>query len=87
MKANDIANDQQHADWSQHEEDISRNGQGFSNYILDQTVIQDNNMYGNGTIGHGTVWNNQADALVKADPNRFEYVTVPNYWRGTDFVP
>jgi hypothetical protein len=87
MKANDIANDQQHAAWRQGEDNISRGTQGFSNYILDQTVVQDNNMYGNGTIGHGTLWNSEADALVKANPNRFEYVTVPNYWRGTDYVP
>ena len=87
MKANDIANDQQHADWRQGEDNISRNTQSFSNYILDQTVVQDNNMYNNGTIGHGTLWNSQADALVKADPNRFEYVNTPNYWRGTDYVP
>ena len=33
------------------------------------------------------LWNSEADALVKADPNRFEYVTAPNYWRGTDYVP
>ena len=87
MKANDIANDQQHQAWHQGQDDISRRTQGFSNYILDQTVVQDNNMYGNGTIGHGTLWNSEADALVKANPNRFEYVTVPNYWRGTDYVP
>lgn len=47
--------------------------------ISSQTVIQDDNMYGNGTIGHGTVWNSTADALVKADPNRFEYVNTPHY--------
>jgi hypothetical protein len=87
MKANDIANDQQHADWRQGEDNISRNTQSFSNYLLDQTVVQDNNMYGNGTIGHGTLWNAEADALVKHDPNRYEYVTTPNYWRGTDYVP
>jgi hypothetical protein len=87
MKANDIANDQQHQAWHQGEDDIARRTQGFSNYILDQTVVQDNNMYGNGTVGHGTLWNSEADALVKANPNRFEYVTVPNYWRGTDYVP
>jgi hypothetical protein len=87
MRANDIANDRQHADWRQGEDNISRQTQSVSNYLLDQTVIQDNNMYNNGTIGHGTLWNNEADALVKADPNRFEYVTVPNYWRGTDYVP
>jgi hypothetical protein len=63
----------------------ARNNQSFSNYILDQTVVQDNNMDGNGTIGHGTVWNSTADALVKADPNRFEYVTQPNFWQGTDY--
>lgn len=67
------------------EDSISRNGQGFSNYLLDQTVVQDNNMYNNGTIGHGTVWNSTADALVKADPNRFEIVDTPNYWRGIDY--
>jgi len=65
----------------------ARTNQGFSNYLLDQTVVQDNNMYNNGTIGHGTLWNSTADALVKSDPNRYEYVSTPNYWRGTDYVP
>ena len=63
----------------------ARNNQSFDNYILDQTVVQDNNMYNNGTIGHGTAWNSTADALVKADPNRFEIVDTPNYWRGVDY--
>ena len=83
--ATQAANDQQHATWRQGEDDISRNGRGFSNYLLDQTVIQDNNMYGNGTIGHGTVWNSTADALVKANPNRYEIVNTPNYWQGVDY--
>ena len=81
------ANDRQHADWRAGQEQNSRNIQGFSNYLLDQTVVEDNNMYGNGTIGHGTFWNSTADLLVKADPDRFSYVDTPNYWRGTDFVP
>jgi len=81
------ANDAQHADWRAGQEQNSRNIQGFSNYLLDQTVVEDNNMHGNGTIGHGTVWNSTADLLVKADPDRFSYVDTPNYWRGTDFVP
>jgi hypothetical protein len=83
----DAEHDAQHAQWRQGEDNISRQGQGFSNYILDQTVVQDNNMYGNRTIGHGTLWNSEADALVKANPNRFEYVPTQNYWRGTDYVP
>ena len=81
------ANAAQHAEWNEGQVDNARNGQGFSNYLLDQTVVQDNNMYGNGTVGHGTLWNSTADALVKADPNRFELVDVPNYWQGTDFHP
>ena len=75
----------QHADWNSGQDNNARNGQGFSNYILDQTVVQDNNMYNNGTIGHGTLWNSTADALVKSDPDRFEYVDKPNFWQGTDY--
>lgn len=83
--ATDIANKAQHEAWNADQDIKARNGQGFSNYLLDQTVIQDNNMYNNGTVGHGTAWNSTADALVKADPNRFEYVDTPNYWKGVDY--
>jgi hypothetical protein len=85
MNAAQKAHDIQNQSFEQREDAISRNGQGFSNYLLDQTVVQDNNMYNNGTIGHGTAWNSTADALVKADPNRFEIVDTPNYWRGIDY--
>jgi hypothetical protein len=63
----------------------ARHNQEFENYILDQSVVQDNNMYNNGTIGHGTLSNSTADALVKADPDRYEIVDKPNYWQGTDY--
>jgi hypothetical protein len=85
MQATEAANDAQHAGYWAQQDSNARNSQGFSNYLLDQTVVQDNNMYNNGTIGHGTVWNSTADALVKADPNRFEIVDTPNYWRGIDY--
>ncbi len=87
MNSVEAANDAQHAAWNAGQVNNSRNVQGFSNYLLDQTVVEDNNMHGNGTVGHGTLWNSTADALVKADPNRFSYVNVPNYWQGTDFQP
>jgi len=87
MQAVQEANSAQHAQWHAGQDANARNAQGFSNYLLDQTVVQDNNMYGNGTLGHGTLWNSTADALVKADPNRFEYVDKPNYWQGTDYHP
>jgi hypothetical protein len=74
------ANDAQHAAFNQHEDDISRNGQGFSNYLLDQTVIQDNT-----TGGHATTWNSFADALVQSNPKRWQYVDTPDYIKGTDY--
>jgi len=85
MNAAQQMHDMQNQSFEYHEDSISRYGQGFSNYLLDQTVVQDNNMYNNGTVGHGTVWNSTADALVKADPKRFEIVDTPNYWRGIDY--
>jgi hypothetical protein len=83
--ATQAANDAQQADWNANQDVQARNNQEFSNYLLDQTVVQDNNMYNNGTVGHGTAWNSTADALVKADPDRFEYVEKPNFWQGTDY--
>ncbi|MGO9319153.1 MAG: hypothetical protein ACLPXT_08485 [Terracidiphilus sp.] len=78
------SNAAQHAEWNEGQINNARNGQGFSNYILDQTVIQGND-YDGTAVGHATVWNNTAEALVKLDPNRFEIVDTPNYWEGTDF--
>jgi hypothetical protein len=83
--ATQAANDAQHAGYWAQQDSNARTAQGFSNYQLDQTVIQDNNAYGNGTAGHATVWNSTASALVKADPNRFEMVDTPNYWKGVDY--
>jgi hypothetical protein len=85
MNSIEAANDAQHAQWNAAQDSNARSNQGFHNYILDQTVVQDSNMYGNGTVGHGTLWNTTADALVKADPERFQYVDKPNFWQGTDY--
>ena len=85
MNAVEAANEQQHADWNATQVDHARNTQGVSNYLLDQSVIEVNDGYG--TVGHGTVWNKTAEALVKSDPNHFSYVDVPDYWAGTDFRP
>ena len=85
MNAVQAANDAQHAQWNAGQDNNARNNQAFHNYILDQTVVEDRNMYGNGTIGHGTLWNTTADALVRANPDRFQYVDRPNFWQGTDY--
>ena len=59
---------------------VDRTSQGFSNYILDKSVILDNQ-----NNEHGTAWDGAAEALVKLDPNRFEYVDTPDYWKGVDY--
>jgi hypothetical protein len=64
----------------QHWDSMDRRSQEFSNYQLGYSVISDSQ--GN---AHGTLWNDDAAALVKADPNRFEYVSAPNYWKGIDY--
>jgi len=58
----------------------ARSNQNFSNYLLDQTVVQDNN-----TGGHATVWNQYADSLVKNDPNRYQYVQTRDFLKGIDY--
>jgi len=68
-----------------HEDSISKNGQGFSNYLLDQTVVQNNNVAGTGMVGHATQWNSVANAMVQANPNKYEIVNTPNYWQGVDY--
>ena len=59
---------------------MDRRSQEFSNYQLGYSVVQDNN-----DNAHGTLWNQDADALVKQDPQRFEYVNAPNFWKGIDY--
>jgi hypothetical protein len=57
-----------------------KRNQAFSNYLLDQSVISDNQ-----NSAHATVWNQTADALVKGNPSRFGYVDTPNFWKGVDY--
>jgi hypothetical protein len=79
--ATQAANDAQHAAWRQGQEANSRNIQGFSNYLLDQTVIhdvQDPNT-------HVTVWNQAAEAWKRAYPDRIEEVPTSRYINGQDY--
>jgi len=76
----DRQHDLQHRAWENDQDNKARYNQGFTNYLLDQTVIQDNYLY-----THDTVWNRTAELLVKADPDRYEIVDTPNYWKGWDF--
>ena len=74
------AEDRQAASVERHWDSEDRNSQAFSNYLLDQTVISDST-----TGEHATAWNSTADAMVGADPNRYQYVSKQNYWKGKDY--
>ncbi|HMG87293.1 MAG TPA: hypothetical protein VK574_16290 [Terracidiphilus sp.] len=73
-------NDIQNSSVYQHWDSMDRRSQEFENYQLGYSVISDNQ-----NSAHGTFWNEDADALVKSNPNRFEYVNAPNYWKGIDY--
>jgi hypothetical protein len=75
-------NDAQHAQYWQQQDDNGKQGQGFDNYIRDQTVIHD---VQNPDTTHVTVWNQTATTLEQAFPNRVEEVPTPQYIKGTDY--
>jgi hypothetical protein len=74
------SNDRRNQSIDQTRDDQARGSQSFQNYQFDQTVVQDNQTGEHGTIGYGF-----ADALVKSDPNRYEYVPQSNFRQGSDF--
>lgn len=85
FNATEAANDAQHAGYWAQQDTNARTGAGFSNYLLDQTVVQNNNVGGTGAAGHATVWNSTANAMVKANPQKYEIVDTPGYWKGVDY--
>jgi hypothetical protein len=64
----------------QHWDSIDRRSQEFGNYQLGYAVVSDT-----GNNAHGTLWADDAAALVQSNPDRFEYVNAPNYWKGIDY--
>jgi hypothetical protein len=75
-----LANDRYNRGVEQRWDSRDKGNQAFSNYLLDQTVIKDNELN-----AHGTVWNQTADRLVHDNPQRYEYVDTPNFWKGVDY--
>ena len=73
---NDRHNQSVEARWDSND----KHSQAFSNYLLDQSVISDNQ-----NNGHATVWNQTAESLVRDNPARFSYVETPNFWKGVDY--
>jgi hypothetical protein len=61
-------------------DDIDRYSKSFQNYQLDRSQIQDNDLNTRGIASNGL-----AEALVKADPNRFQYVQTQDFLKGVDY--
>jgi hypothetical protein len=74
------AEDAQSAAFQAHMDNIDRFSKSFQNYQLDQTELQDNDLN-----ARGAVPNALADALVKANPDRFQTVPTEDFLKGTDF--
>jgi hypothetical protein len=74
--ANDAHNASVEANWDSRD----KHSQEFSNYLLDQTVIEDSQRN-----ERATVWNQYGDSLVKADPNRYQYVPTKDFIKGIDY--
>jgi hypothetical protein len=74
------AEDNQEQSFDAQENSEDQQGEAFGNYLLGQTVISDAE---NGT--HSTEWNDTADAMVQSDPDRYQYVNAPDYWKGVDY--
>ena len=64
----------------QHWDSIDRRSTEFGNYQLGYAVVADA-----GNNVHGTLWADDAAALVQANPDKYEYVSAPNYWKGVDY--
>jgi hypothetical protein len=74
------AEDAQSAAFQAHMDNIDRFSKSFQNYQLDQSELQDNNLN-----ARGAVPNSLADALIKADPDRFQAVPTQDFLKGVDF--
>jgi hypothetical protein len=66
--------------FDEHMDSIDRQGKAFQNYIFDRTELQDSERRERGAIG-----NADADALIKADPGRFQAVPTQDFISGVDY--
>jgi hypothetical protein len=64
----------------QHWDSIDRRSQEFENYQLNYAVISNADH-----TAHGTVDADDAAYLVQKYPDKYEYVSAPDYWKGIDY--
>jgi len=80
IKAAHQAEDIHNSSVYQHWDSMDRRSQEFENYQLGYAVVSDT-----GNNAHGTLWADDAAALVQNNPDKYEYVSAPNYWKGIDY--
>jgi hypothetical protein len=80
MRRRQAASDQQFAAFQRNQNAEEQQFQAFDNNLLDRTVIRDTDLN-----AHGTVSNDLADALIDANPNRFQEVPPSEYVKGIDY--
>lgn len=64
----------------EHWDSMDRRSKEFENYQLGYATIHDIQ-----ENAHGTLWSQDADFLVQHDPQRYEYVSAPSFWKGIDY--
>jgi hypothetical protein len=74
------AEDIQRAGVEAHWDAMDKRSQEFENYQLGYAVVADTQ-----NTAHGTMWADDAARLVQSNPDPFEYVNAPNYWKGVDY--
>ena len=70
----------QSSSFNSHMDDIDRSSKINQDYILDRTVVRDNE-----NAERGTVSNSYADSLVRGNPDRFQIVPNQDLIKGKDF--
>ena len=72
--------DRSNANFDHHMDDIDRGSKITQDYILDRSVVRDSEL-----AERGTVSNNYADSLVRANPGRFQIVPNQDLLKGRDY--
>ncbi len=73
INASGAANSAEQASWNAGQTANAQNVAGFTNYLLDQSVVQNNS-----TGSQSTQWNSAAQALVQSNPSKYSYVSNSN---------
>ena len=63
-----------------HWDSIDRRSREFENYQLGYAIVSDT-----GHNVHATMYQDDAATLVQQNPDKFEIVAAPDYWKGKDF--